>query len=168
MWRSREEFCVGAMPSCLPLSVEAYIHGATDVLHITWSALLADSSSSGSILRGDGVESLFMEESRGNISLPKPQRKLPFTRMPVPSPQAASASTRPSPSATVRRVGLRDRRCRQFRLAGIADLSALSAKGSLFAYPVKYDILTPTRTYPPMILRDLAIACGVRLRGGGA
>jgi type I restriction-modification system DNA methylase subunit len=47
---------------------------------------------------------------------------------------------------------------RDFRLDVLTHSSAFSAKDSLFAQLGKHDIFTPTKTYPPMTLRDLAVA----------
>jgi hypothetical protein len=44
---------------------------------------------------------------------------------------------------------------RDFRLDTLALSSALSAEGSLFAHLGKHEIFTPTKTYPPMTVRDL-------------
>ncbi len=45
---------------------------------------------------------------------------------------------------------------RDFRLDALTQMSALSEKGALFAHVGKQDIFTPTRTYPPMSVRELA------------
>ena len=47
---------------------------------------------------------------------------------------------------------------RDFRLDALTQMSALSEKGALFAHVGKQDIFTPTRTYPPMSVRELAHA----------
>ncbi|WP_102128515.1 DNA methyltransferase [Deinococcus planocerae] len=47
---------------------------------------------------------------------------------------------------------------RDFRLDTLAMSSTFSAEGSLFAGLGKHEIFTPTRTYPPMTVRDLAAA----------
>jgi hypothetical protein len=47
---------------------------------------------------------------------------------------------------------------RDFRLATLAQSSAFSAKGSLFAHLGKHEIFTPEKTYPPMTVRELAAA----------
>ena len=47
---------------------------------------------------------------------------------------------------------------RDFRLDTLALSSTFSAEGSLFAGLGKHEVFTPTRTYPPMTIRDLAAA----------
>lgn len=47
---------------------------------------------------------------------------------------------------------------RDFRLDVLTGSSAFSAEGSLFSHLGKHEIFTPTKTYPPMTVRDLAIA----------
>ncbi len=47
---------------------------------------------------------------------------------------------------------------RDFRLDALTQMSALSEKGALFAHLGKQDIFTPTRTHPPMSVRELAHA----------
>jgi hypothetical protein len=47
---------------------------------------------------------------------------------------------------------------RDFRLDALTGSSAFSAEGSLFAHLGKHEIFTPTRTYPPMTVRQLACA----------
>lgn len=47
---------------------------------------------------------------------------------------------------------------RDFRLDALTGSSAFSAEGSLFAHLGKHEIFTPTKTYPPMTIRDLAMA----------
>ena len=50
---------------------------------------------------------------------------------------------------------------RDFRLLDLAMSSTFSAEGSLFAHLEKHEIFTPTRTYPPMTVSELAsIALG--------
>jgi hypothetical protein len=49
---------------------------------------------------------------------------------------------------------------RDFRLDVLTGSSAFSAEGSLFAHLGKHEIFTPTKTYPPMTVRDLASADG--------
>jgi type I restriction-modification system DNA methylase subunit len=51
---------------------------------------------------------------------------------------------------------------RDFRFDVLTGSSAFSAEGSLFANLGKHEIFTPTKTYPPMTVSDLAIAA----RGG--
>jgi len=51
---------------------------------------------------------------------------------------------------------------RDFRLDVLTGSSALSAEGPLFAPPGKHDIFTPTSTWRPMTVRELAAAA----RGG--
>jgi hypothetical protein len=45
---------------------------------------------------------------------------------------------------------------RDFRLDVLAQSSAFSEEGTLFADLGKHEIFTPTRTYPPFTVRDLA------------
>lgn len=47
---------------------------------------------------------------------------------------------------------------RDFRLDVLTGSSAFSAQGSLFAQLGKHEIFTPTKTYPPMTVRELAAA----------
>lgn len=47
---------------------------------------------------------------------------------------------------------------RDFRLDVLTGSSAFSAEGSLFAHLGKHEIFTPTKTYGPMTIRDLAMA----------
>lgn len=47
---------------------------------------------------------------------------------------------------------------RDFRFDILTGSSAFSAEGSLFAHLAKHEIFTPTRTYPPMTVRELACA----------
>lgn len=47
---------------------------------------------------------------------------------------------------------------RDFRLDVLTGSSAFSAEGSLFAHLGKHEIFTPTKTYQPMTVRDLAMA----------
>lgn len=49
---------------------------------------------------------------------------------------------------------------RDFRLDVLTGSSSFSAEGSLFAHLGKHEIFTPTRTYPPITIRDLAAAAG--------
>ena len=49
---------------------------------------------------------------------------------------------------------------RDFRLDVLTGSSAFSAEGSLFAHLGKHEIFTPTRTYPPMTVRELAAVLG--------
>ncbi|HOJ04072.1 MAG TPA: N-6 DNA methylase [Bacteroidota bacterium] len=49
---------------------------------------------------------------------------------------------------------------RDFRLHDLAMSSAFSAEDSLFAHLGKHEIFTPTRTYAPMTVRELAAAAG--------
>jgi hypothetical protein len=51
---------------------------------------------------------------------------------------------------------------RDFRLDVLTGASAFSAEGSLFAHLGKHEIFTPTKTYPPMTIADLAAAYGER------
>lgn len=45
---------------------------------------------------------------------------------------------------------------RDFRLDVLTGMSSFAAEDSLFAHLGKHEIFTPTTTYPPMSLRDLA------------
>jgi len=45
---------------------------------------------------------------------------------------------------------------RDFRLDTLTQSSAFSAEGTLFAHLGKHEIFTPTRTYPPMTMSELA------------
>ncbi|MBS3967207.1 MAG: N-6 DNA methylase, partial [Truepera sp.] len=45
---------------------------------------------------------------------------------------------------------------RDFRLHDLALSSTFSAEGSLFAHLGKHEVFTPTKTYPPMTVRELA------------
>jgi N-6 DNA Methylase len=45
---------------------------------------------------------------------------------------------------------------RDFRFDVLTGSSAFSAEGSLFAHLGKHEIFTPTKTYPPMTVRELA------------
>lgn len=45
---------------------------------------------------------------------------------------------------------------RDFRLDVLTGSSAFSAEGSLFAHLGKHEIFTPTKTYPPMTVSELA------------
>lgn len=47
---------------------------------------------------------------------------------------------------------------RDFRFDVLTGSSAFSAEGSLFAHLGKHEIFTPTKTYPPMTVRELAMA----------
>lgn len=47
---------------------------------------------------------------------------------------------------------------RDFRLDTLTQSSTFSAKGSLFAHLGKHELFTPTKTYPPMTVSDLAPA----------
>lgn len=49
---------------------------------------------------------------------------------------------------------------RDFRFDVLTGSSAFSAEGSLFADVAKHDIFTPTKTYPPMTVSELAAALG--------
>jgi hypothetical protein len=45
---------------------------------------------------------------------------------------------------------------RDFRLDALTQASAFAEEGSLFAHLGKHDIFTPTKTYPPMTVSELA------------
>jgi N-6 DNA Methylase len=49
---------------------------------------------------------------------------------------------------------------RDFRFDVLTGSSAFSAEGSLFAHLGKHEIFTPTKTYPPMTVSELATAQG--------
>jgi hypothetical protein len=46
---------------------------------------------------------------------------------------------------------------RDFRFDSLTQSSAFSGEGSLFAHLGKHEIFTPTRTYPPMTVSELAV-----------
>lgn len=50
--------------------------------------------------------------------------------------------------------------CRDFRFDVLTGSSAFSAEGSLFAHLGKHEIFTPTKTYPPMTVSELATLKG--------
>jgi hypothetical protein len=50
---------------------------------------------------------------------------------------------------------------RDFRLDVLTGSSAFSAEGSLFAHLGKHEIFTPTKTYPPMTVSELATSARV-------
>lgn len=47
---------------------------------------------------------------------------------------------------------------RDFRFDILTHSSAFGEEGTLFAHPGKHEIFTPTKTYPPMTVRELACA----------
>ena len=49
---------------------------------------------------------------------------------------------------------------RDFRLDVLTGASAFSAEDSLFSHLGKHEIFTPTKTWPPMTIRDLAAQLG--------
>jgi len=49
---------------------------------------------------------------------------------------------------------------RDFRLDILTQMSTFGAEGSLFAHLWKHEIFTPTKTYPPMTVSELAAATG--------
>ena len=49
---------------------------------------------------------------------------------------------------------------RDFRFDILTQMSAFSAEGTLFADLGKHEIFTPTKTYPPMTVSELAAALG--------
>lgn len=49
---------------------------------------------------------------------------------------------------------------RDFRFDALAQMSSLSAEGTLFADLGKHEVFTPTRTYPPMTFMELAREMG--------
>jgi len=49
---------------------------------------------------------------------------------------------------------------RDFRLDTLAQSAAFSAEGSLFAHLGKHELFTPTRTYPPATVSELAATPG--------
>jgi hypothetical protein len=48
---------------------------------------------------------------------------------------------------------------RDFRLDVLTGSSAFSTEGSLFAHLGKHELFTPTKTYPKIIVKELADAC---------
>ncbi|MFN2502209.1 MAG: DNA methyltransferase [Pyrinomonadaceae bacterium] len=52
---------------------------------------------------------------------------------------------------------------RDFHLASLTQSAAFSAEGSLFANVEKHEIFTPSKTYPPMIVSELAAFPGEEL-----
>ena len=50
---------------------------------------------------------------------------------------------------------------RDFKLDVLAQSAAFSAEDSLFAHVGKHELFTPTRSYPPMTMRDLAAEADV-------
>ena len=56
---------------------------------------------------------------------------------------------------------------RDFRFDVLTGSSAFSAEGSLFAHLGKHEIFTPTKTYPPMTVSELATAIARRHTEGG-
>lgn len=57
---------------------------------------------------------------------------------------------------------------RDFRFDSLTQSSAFSEAGSLFAQLGKHEIFTPTKTYPPMTVRELAGAEAEGVSRGGA
>ena len=51
---------------------------------------------------------------------------------------------------------------RDFRLDVLTGMASLSAEGSLFSQIGRHEVFIPTKTYPPMMVRDLAIGDGGR------
>ena len=47
---------------------------------------------------------------------------------------------------------------RDFRLDALTEMAAFSQEGTLFAHLGKHEIFTPTQTYPPMTVSELARA----------
>jgi hypothetical protein len=47
---------------------------------------------------------------------------------------------------------------RDFRYETLSQMSAFGAEGTLFAHLGTHEILTPTKTYPPMTVSELALA----------
>ena len=45
---------------------------------------------------------------------------------------------------------------RDFRLDTLSQMSSLSEEGSLFAHLGKHEIFAPTKTYPPMSVKEIA------------
>ena len=48
---------------------------------------------------------------------------------------------------------------RDFRFDSLTQASAFSEEGSLFAHLGKHEIFSPTKTYPPMTISELADLC---------
>lgn len=57
---------------------------------------------------------------------------------------------------------------RDFRFDVLTGSSAFSAEGSLFAHLGKHEIFQPTKTYPPMTVRELATAANGGIGKGAA
>jgi hypothetical protein len=56
---------------------------------------------------------------------------------------------------------------RDFRLASLTQMAALAEQGSLYAELGKHEVFTPTRTYPPITVGELAAAAlGDTLKAG--
>jgi len=53
---------------------------------------------------------------------------------------------------------------RDFRFDALTLSSTFSAEGSLFAHLGKHEIFTPTKTYSPMTIKELAVAAPEKLR----
>jgi hypothetical protein len=53
---------------------------------------------------------------------------------------------------------------RDFRLDALIQMSFLSQEGSLFAHLANHEIFTPTKTYPPMTMSELAARFGDALK----
>lgn len=56
---------------------------------------------------------------------------------------------------------------RDFRLHSLTQSSGFVSEGSLFAHLARHEIFTPTRTYPPLMVSELAELRGPRASGGG-
>lgn len=54
---------------------------------------------------------------------------------------------------------------RDFRLDVLTQSAAFSAEDSLFAHVGQDELFSPTESYPPMTVRDLAAACGIHPEG---
>ncbi len=54
---------------------------------------------------------------------------------------------------------------RDFRFDALTQMSAFREEGSLFAHLGKHEIFTPTKTYPPMTVSELASALGNAPKG---
>jgi hypothetical protein len=54
---------------------------------------------------------------------------------------------------------------REFRYATLTQSAAFGQDGTLFAHLGKHEIFTPTRTYPPMTVRELAAVANAAMTG---
>ena len=54
---------------------------------------------------------------------------------------------------------------RDFRLAQLTQSAAMKAPGSLYSFAEHHELFTPSKTYPPMTIGDLANALDERSPG---